>query len=79
MLSSYADWLLGHGHGLVECQAGVCELMGWLYVWSVRADGLAVCPCVAGFFWDLSQQAAKAGKPDPCPLHTSLLKQVKAV
>lgn len=69
MLSSDADWLLGHGHGLVECQAGVCELMGWLYV---RVY-------VAGFFWDLSQQAAKAGKPDPCPLHTSLLKQVKAV
>lgn len=32
-----------------------------------------------GFFWDLSQAAIKAGKPDPCPTHSSMLKQVGAV
>ncbi len=32
-----------------------------------------------GFFWELSQAATKAGKPDPCPTHSSLLKQVGVV
>jgi len=32
-----------------------------------------------GFFWGLSQAAVAAGRPDPCPLHSALLKEVGAV
>jgi ketopantoate reductase len=32
-----------------------------------------------GFFWDLSQQALAKGEADPCPRHSTLLKQVGAV
>ena len=32
-----------------------------------------------GFFWEMSQEAAKAGKADPCPKHSGLLKTVGAV
>jgi len=29
-----------------------------------------------GWFWGLSQAALAEGRPDPCPQHTALLKQV---
>jgi hypothetical protein len=32
-----------------------------------------------GYFWGLTQAALAEGRPDPCPLHTSLLKEVGAV
>lgn len=32
-----------------------------------------------GYFWGLSQSAAAEGRPDPCPMHTALLKEVGAV
>lgn len=32
-----------------------------------------------GWFYGLTQAAAKEGKPDPCPLHTALLKEVGAI
>ena len=32
-----------------------------------------------GYFYDLSQAAAKVGKPDPCPLHSKLLKETGSV
>ncbi len=32
-----------------------------------------------GYFWGLSQGAAKSGKADPCPRHSALLKKVGAV
>jgi hypothetical protein len=32
-----------------------------------------------GYFWGLSQAAVAAGKPDPCPAHSALLKEVGAV
>lgn len=32
-----------------------------------------------GYFYGLSQKAAAEGRPDPCPLHTALLKEVGAV
>lgn len=32
-----------------------------------------------GYFYGLTQQAAAEGRPDPCPLHTALLREVGAV
>lgn len=32
-----------------------------------------------GWFYSLSEKAIAAGKPDPCPLHTSWLKELKVV
>lgn len=32
-----------------------------------------------GYFHGLSQKAAAEGRPDPCPLHTALLREVGAV
>ncbi|KAI8469450.1 MAG: hypothetical protein J3K34DRAFT_451932 [Monoraphidium minutum] len=32
-----------------------------------------------GWFYGLTQAALAAGKPDPCPLHTALLKEVGAI
>ena len=29
-----------------------------------------------GFFWEISEKARAAGKADPCPLHSKLLRQV---
>lgn len=32
-----------------------------------------------GWFYSLSEKATAEGKPDPCPLHTSWLKELKIV
>jgi hypothetical protein len=32
-----------------------------------------------GYFYDLSQKALAAGKPDPCPTHTAWLKELNVV
>jgi hypothetical protein len=32
-----------------------------------------------GYFYNLTQQALQQGRPDPCPKHTALLKEVKAI
>jgi hypothetical protein len=32
-----------------------------------------------GWFWGISAREAGAGRPDPMPLHSSLLKEVGAV
>lgn len=32
-----------------------------------------------GYFYGLTQQAEKDGKPDPCPYHTQLLKETGSV
>jgi hypothetical protein len=32
-----------------------------------------------GYFYGLTQQALQQGRPDPCPKHTALLMEVKAV
>lgn len=32
-----------------------------------------------GYFYSLTQRALADGKPDPCPKHTALLKEVGAV
>lgn len=32
-----------------------------------------------GYFYKLSQEAVLDGKPDPCPMHTALLQEVKAI
>jgi hypothetical protein len=32
-----------------------------------------------GWLWGLSQAAVAAGRPDPCPTHSALLKEVGAV
>ena len=32
-----------------------------------------------GYFWGLSQEAAAAGRSDPCPTHTTWLKEVGAI
>lgn len=32
-----------------------------------------------GYFYGLTQKAVSEGRPDPCPMHTALLKEVGAV
>lgn len=32
-----------------------------------------------GYFYSLTQKAFAEGKPDPCPLHTSWLKELNAI
>jgi hypothetical protein len=32
-----------------------------------------------GWFYSLTEKALAAGKPDPCPLHTAWLKEIKVI
>ncbi len=66
----------------VRCEHPWRDAVG---LWRVSCGGpLAVqavkeFPWRNGYFWGLSQKAATEGQADPCPKHSALLRELKAV